>query len=328
MIKLSLIIPCYNASRFLAKCLNSFVPQLTDEIEIICVNDGSKDNTAEIISEYSKKYPQIIGVNQSNGGSAAARNNGFSKAHGEYIWYFDADDTTPDDSFKTIIKEMDNSDVDCLIFGLEQIDEMDNKVVEYKTEYSTTGVVTGYEAYLRESIPSFPWNRAFRRDFLEKHKLDFRTIRPDDEEFDLRTYMFARKVKFINKCLYSYRIVSMSDSRNPNVFLKYLDGYKTIMYQHLEYANECDATNEFWCKVSFHCYKNMLSKIAGYELMSGEKYDARVLFNDIRALLDKQIVRYKCDSKFYTLLKVFRFSPCMGRTMFNMLYKTKKRLCK
>lgn len=321
--KLSVIIPCYNAERFLRTCIESMKPQVNDDIEIICVNDGSKDGTLQLLNELHEEVPQVVVVDQPNGGSAAARNNGFSKSTGKYIWYVDADDIVAPDAFDTIISTLETNNCDSIIFGLKWIDEEGNVVTPYHTEYSTEEVVSGTQAYLCENIPSFPWNRAFRRDFLEAHDLLFHTIRPDDEEFDFRTYAYSQRTKFLNKCLYDYRIVKMSDSRNPNAFLKYLDGYLTILDNHLELL-KVHHNKEFCAKLTFNCVKNMYLKLTGYELAGGKDYDKAALFARMKTQIGKMLPACKCGIPQYRMLKLAYMSPAMGYFMLKTLYKIKK----
>jgi len=322
--KLSVIIPCYNAERFLRTCIESMKPQVNDDIEIICVNDGSKDGTLQLLNELHEDIPQVVVVDQPNGGSAAARNNGFSKATGEFVWYVDADDIVAPDAFETIISTLESNNCDSVIFGLKWIDEEGNVVTPYHKEYNTEEIVSGTEAYLRENIPSFPWNRAFRRDFLEAHNLQFHTIRPDDEEFDFRTYAYSKRTKFLNKCLYDYRIVKMSDSRNPNAFLKYLDGYLTILDNHLELL-KIHHSKEFCAKLTFNSIKNMYLKLTGYELAGGKDYDKRALFVRMKAQLAKMLPACKCGTPQYRMLRLAYVSPTAGYFLLKTLYKIKKR---
>lgn len=321
--KLSVIIPCYNAERFLRTCIESMKPQVNDDIEIICVNDGSKDGTLQLLNQLHEEIPQVVVVDQPNGGSAAARNNGFSKSTGKYIWYVDADDIVAPDAFDTIISTLESNNCDSIIFGLKWIDEEGNVVTPYHKEYSTEEVVSGTQAYLCENIPSFPWNRAFRRDFLEAHDLLFHTIRPDDEEFDFRTYAYSQRTKFLNKCLYDYRIVKMSDSRNPNAFLKYLDGYLTILDNHLELL-KVHHNKEFCAKLTFNCVKNMYLKLTGYELAGGKDYDKAALFARMKTQIGKMLPSCKCGIPQYRMLKLAYMSPAMGYFMLKTLYKIKK----
>lgn len=321
--KLSVIIPCYNAERFLRQCIESMKPQINDDIEVICVNDGSKDNTLKLLEELHDEMPQLVVVDQPNGGSAAARNNGFSHASGEYVWFVDADDLLARDAFETVIDTLEKNNCDSIVFGLKWIDEEGKVVTPYRKEYKTTRIVSGTEAYRLETIPSFPWNRAFRRKFLEENHLNFRTIRPDDEDFDLRTYACSERTMFLNKCLYEYRIVKMSDSRNPNVFLKYLDGYIVLLNDHLELFKK-HKDKRFGAKVSFNCVKNMYLKLAGYEFAGGKDYDKKKLFIQMKTVIGKLLPAYKCCTVYYLLLCVARLNPGFGYAVLKNAYKLKK----
>ena len=102
-IKVSVIVPVYNVEKFIDKCLNSLVKQSLKEIEIIVVNDGTKDNSQKIIDKYVKKYPdKIKSYIKENGGQGSARNYGLKKASGEYIGYVDSDDFVEKDMYKKL----------------------------------------------------------------------------------------------------------------------------------------------------------------------------------------------------------------------------------
>ena len=91
--KVSVIIPVYNAEKYLAECLDSIVCQTLSDIEIICVNDGSSDNSLSLLEAYSRKDNRFKIINQENSGPGVARNTGINVASGEYIFFVDSDDT-------------------------------------------------------------------------------------------------------------------------------------------------------------------------------------------------------------------------------------------
>ena len=92
MVKVSVIIPVFNVEKYLEECLESILAQSMKEIEIICVNDGSIDNSLNILRKYEAEYPQIKVLDQLNGGQSAARNRALSCASGEYVYFMDSDD--------------------------------------------------------------------------------------------------------------------------------------------------------------------------------------------------------------------------------------------
>ena len=102
--KISIIVPVYNVEKYLERCLDSLINQTLKDIEIICINDGSTDNSSEILKEYAKKDSRIIIINQNNQGISVARNNGMNKAKGKYIGFVDSDDWVDLDFFEKLYK--------------------------------------------------------------------------------------------------------------------------------------------------------------------------------------------------------------------------------
>lgn len=111
MPKISVIIPCYNQEPYIAECIESVLAQTFTDYEIIVINDGSTDNSAQIVSKYMTNYPQIKLINQSNQGVIAARNNAISQAKGYYIYPLDGDDKIHPKCLETLYAAKDNADV-------------------------------------------------------------------------------------------------------------------------------------------------------------------------------------------------------------------------
>ena len=109
----SIIVPVYNGETFLKECVDSILNQTYKNIELILINDGSKDNSAQIINEYAKKDERVVAIHQENSGVCASRNNGLRNTHGEYICLIDQDDYVFPDYISylyTLIKE-NNADI-------------------------------------------------------------------------------------------------------------------------------------------------------------------------------------------------------------------------
>ncbi|MCQ2336035.1 MAG: glycosyltransferase [Paludibacteraceae bacterium] len=125
MLKLSIIVPVYNVSKYLAKCLDSLLVQdlMIEEYEIIVVNDGSTDNSGEIAKEYADKYSNIILINQENQGLSGARNTGIKVAQGKYIQFVDSDDYLEPNVLKTLVDKMDGDSLDVLRFNYQNVNE-------------------------------------------------------------------------------------------------------------------------------------------------------------------------------------------------------------
>lgn len=115
MIKISVMVPVYNTSKYLEKCLESIVNQSLKDIEIICVNDGSTDNSFEILKKFSNKDKRIIVINKKNGGLTSARNTALKIAKGEYCLNIDSDDWIEQGYFEVMYNKAKEDDLDIVI---------------------------------------------------------------------------------------------------------------------------------------------------------------------------------------------------------------------
>ena len=130
MNKVSIIVPVYNIEKYLAKCLDSLINQTLEDIEIICVNDGSTDNSAEILNEYAQKDCRIKIINQDNAGLSAARNTGINAANGEYIGYVDSDDWIDLNFYEKLYNAAKDTDAD--IVKLQELNALAASIIKKK----------------------------------------------------------------------------------------------------------------------------------------------------------------------------------------------------
>lgn len=125
---ISIIIPCYNASKFINRCIDSITKQIWTDWEIVCINDGSKDNTLKILEELSEQNSKIKVYTQKNQGAAAARANGILKSTGKYIIFLDADDTLDKDALSIFMDKTKYDDYDIVCAGFNII--KNNKTIK------------------------------------------------------------------------------------------------------------------------------------------------------------------------------------------------------
>lgn len=162
MLKLSVIIPVYNMQKWLSCCLKSLINQDYDNYEIICVNDGSKDDSLLILKEYQSKYPALFKIiDQTNQGHSKARQNGFDIATGQYVWFVDADDMVDLKSVPAIIKYMDDNHCEFLTIGYvpipdgteyEFVQDCARNIVLAETSQSRRNACSGNRLFLREML--------------------------------------------------------------------------------------------------------------------------------------------------------------------------------
>lgn len=165
-IKISVIVPVYNVEKYLKACLKSLVNQTLKDIEIICVNDGSTDNSPAILDEFAEKYPQVKIINKANGGISSARNTGIREAQGEYIGFVDSDDRVSKDFYKALYDcaKKYNSDIAC-----SNIVRCGKIIRKYKLKYKKEASYTDdYEKLKIANIPkhNYVWNKIYKRDAL------------------------------------------------------------------------------------------------------------------------------------------------------------------
>lgn len=119
MKKLSVIIPCYNVEDYVGKCIESVLDNKIKDIEIILVNDGSKDNTLDIIKKYEKEHKEIKVIDQKNGGLSDARNTGLSVATGKYVTFLDSDDYVDSNMYVSMLEKAEENDFDLVCCGVK-----------------------------------------------------------------------------------------------------------------------------------------------------------------------------------------------------------------
>ena len=120
-VKVSVVVPVYNVEKYLDKCFNSLVKQTLKDIEIIVVNDGTKDNSQDIIDKYVKKYKNIKAYKKTNGGLSSARNYGIKKCTGEYIAFLDSDDYVEYDMYEKLYNKAISEDFDITVCNVNYI---------------------------------------------------------------------------------------------------------------------------------------------------------------------------------------------------------------
>ena len=174
MIKISVIIPIYNAEKYLQRCLDSLMNQTLKDMEFICINDGSTDSSLEILKNYSKQDKRFLIINQENIGVSCARNNGLTVAKGEYIGFVDADDYIDINFYEKLYSLASEKSADIACAGI--IRERNKKksiiLLDYKKVLIETNVKNKYEL---AGLPThcYVWNKIYRHKVLLENDLKF-----------------------------------------------------------------------------------------------------------------------------------------------------------
>ena len=202
-IKVSVIIPVYNVEKYIRQCLESVINQTLKEIEIIIVNDGTKDNSMKIVEEYiSDKRIKII--NKENGGLSSARNTGILAAQGKYICFIDSDDFVEKSMLEELYniieeKKFDVVDSDIFLYN--------NKTHEIKERKNKEYLKIEKGLFLWGKYNVEVWNKIYRKNFLLDNNIFFEEgIIHEDDLFSIKILSSTNKIEHINKCFYYYRI--------------------------------------------------------------------------------------------------------------------------
>lgn len=129
--KISVIIPVYNVEKYLRRCLESVINNTYKNLEIIGVNDGSPDNSLNILKEYAARDTRMVVLSKSNGGLSSARNKGIEESTGEYITFVDSDDWVHPQFFEILIQALQHDDTDVAICGFSQVEKYENTFIDY-----------------------------------------------------------------------------------------------------------------------------------------------------------------------------------------------------
>lgn len=194
MCKVSIIIPVYNAEKYLEKCLNSVIKQTLKDIEIICINDGSTDGSLNILQKYSEKDKRFIIIDQKNSGQSVARNKGLSVAKGEFIGFVDSDDWIDEDFYEKLYDAAIEYKADIAAGNILRVNENETNVFYVKYDKIQIAQKTN-KKYQLAKIPDncYVWNKIYNRKKLEKIDLKFQ------EEILYEDIIFSHKVLFYMK---------------------------------------------------------------------------------------------------------------------------------
>ena len=202
--RFSVIVPVYNVEAYLEDCLMSLQNQILDDYEVICVNDGSTDNSCRILAEWKQHYPQMRIIDRENGGLSAARNTGLKEAKGDYVVFVDSDDWVETMMLSRLANEANGEDMVC--FACRRTDNEKSDVLEVEQG-------NGWDYFNRHALEHREvafvcvWQRCYRRQFLLDNDLWFREgILHEDNQFTPRACLKAQSIKVIPDILYNYRV--------------------------------------------------------------------------------------------------------------------------
>lgn len=222
----SIIIPVYNAEKYLDDCLTSVISQSYKDIEIIVINDGSTDNTREIVEKFKKQDNRIKVIHQENSGPSAARNRGMEESEGDYIQFVDADDVLNKHSTEIMMNKCNGSDlVIGRIYERDNINKSNKKdSFNIKRDYllSVENFVSVFPKLFREKLINSPCNKLYDKRIIDRNNIKFplKVNNGEDLVFNLQYIKASNRIKIIQDIVYEYRKINKN-----SLTLGYKDNY-------------------------------------------------------------------------------------------------------
>ncbi len=290
-LKVSVIIPVYQAEKYLKECLESILNQSYKNIEVILIDDGSKDNSLVICNQYRARDNRLIVINQENSGVSVARNVGINKATGDYIYFIDSDDWIEQNTLEELISEIEKNNLDCI--GFNYIKEYNNYSVKNSTYVLEEKIYNGEKCLdvarkavglvgkELKNIESFnflasPCTKIYKRSILVDNDIQFEDIRQlgsfEDGLFNIAFFLHCNSFMYKNKHYYHYRKTnyqSITSAYRENVLSKQIA--QLTLLKEIADINK----NEMFYKA----YENRIAFISMEYFvnvaMSGKKYSEK-----------------------------------------------------
>lgn len=331
---ISIIIPFYNIEECLDRCLSTVLNQTYSNLEVICIDDGSTDNTLKILREYAQKDSRIKIIQQVNMGAAAARNFGLNVAKGKYVIFLDSDDYFELNLIELAVNKAEKFSTDIVIFKGDAFDNLTSKrsFLNDRIDHINNEESFSYidlKDNIFNSFLTVPWNKFYNRKFLENHNFLFQDLkRTNDLLFVCKTLVAAKKIVVIDKILVHYRIgrtknLQATNERTP------LDFYRAL-YALKKYLEKESILIEV-----IKSYYKLVIDVSFYNLNSISSYKK---FNELKNFLKEEgfkklgITNY---NKLYnlTFIGYLQYKCIMSNTFFETklllkimyyLYKTQQ----
>ena len=247
--KISIIIPIYKAEKYLNDCLDSIINQSLTNIQIICINDESPDNSLNILEEYSKKDKRIIIKNIKHVSISETRNEGLKYVEGEYIGFVDDDDFIDLNQYEKMYEFAKKDDIDLLQFETQVINE-NQKLKDFKDRkiiYKDEKVIKNIDGNILLYLGNENWNKIYKTKIIKKNNITFvPNLGGEDLNFNLKIYPFVKKLKRIYTQTYFWR------SKKIRLYdpINYFYGSNKLFFENLvEYykLNKLNINNPILC---------------------------------------------------------------------------------
>ena len=244
MNKVSIIIPVYNSEKYISKCLDSVLNQTYKDIEVLVINDGSKDNSIDILREYEKKDDRIVVIDKENEGVAKTRNMGIKKATGDYIMFIDNDDFIDKEYVETYLNANHGEDI---VIGSYKRTDINDKIL-FKYNLNENSEWAKY-------VVLAPWAKLYKKEFLVKNNIVFLNYGiGEDVYFNLLCYSKTNNIKVINDFKYNWFYNNESVSNTKQRGLKKTVDITVLLNNLLTFVDLNSEYNKYFLERYIYWY--------------------------------------------------------------------------
>ncbi|MDU1340367.1 MAG: glycosyltransferase [Clostridium butyricum] len=300
--KISIIIPVYNAEKYLSRCIESILKQSYKNFELILINDGSTDRSSEICDKYSNADNRIKVHHIENGGPAIARNKGLSMISGSYLTFVDADDEIVDGAYFNIVNELENCDVDMIVSSWSVLNHNKKRNVLIGDKILSSNDMIGLISINDEKYGGgYPWNKFIN---IEKIRdkiplFDTSLFVYEDKVWVIEILKYINRVKLTNTISYKYYIYDFSLSHSTKLLQRKMENRVFALDKMLSLLQSIDSKyiNEFY---KVYC-ENMIN--ISYIFIKQKNSIGKKLYNSNIKLMQSNFkyYNYKTKIKYYII---------------------------
>ena len=325
--KVSIIVPVYNAEKYIKECFHSIVNQTYKDLEILFIDDCGTDNSSSILEELIRQYTDSRYIklikNEKNSGTGISRNNGIMHSTGDYIYFMDADDTITPECISLLVEaaiEYNNPDIICPNVNCPTYNYKATDTIKY---YSNNDDVRS--SYFQHEWYEMPWNKLISRNFVINNKLYFENIYYEDTPWSLHTALTASSLLLLPNYTYKYRLSESQKTASSNV-PKIIDD-QIILFESMKrlcaiYQKNRKDIIYYFSEISTHHLSLIISN--GFYKNQDTKYKKNI-YKRIRNLTDKdstfKSIRQSQIPKGIKLLMLHRLMPFSLGYLYTIIFQ-------
>ena len=310
----SIVIPNYNGSKYIQKCIESLQAQSYKDVEIIVVDDGSTDDSLSVLERLKQQYGNLQVLTQCNQNASIARNKGIEIAKGKYLYFMDADDLACENGIKSLVEAAEASGADFAIGNMEEIDAESN-LLKGDELFTSCEVIDNSLSLSDTEIPA-PSNKLFLREVVLDNDIRFGNVRiGQDLNFFFKYLLCSAKAVTTTECIYQWRVEpdSISHKRNFRIF-DITESFADVKRFYIKHNAE-DKYNYYLIPQEYSHYYGQMEKQKYYI----NRKDRSLIINYFRSFIEK-IPLSDCSriSQFKKMIKA-----CRTKIFFKSIYASK-----